>query len=360
MLQRVLAVTFAHALRSAGILLLPLAFITLVAWATAGSTSGTTSDPIRAAMWIWLGAHHVHFDLSLSPTGVAGSLTYLPIGGLIFTALALRSGFKRAVAKLDGDYSNLTGARLFFSLFYAVIAFLIAYFSASDGVRPMWPLAAIFAFLIAFASTFLIGRGFSFAAPVALALRVVALLLALGFALFAFAFFMNFDQGTLITRVLAPGIFGSILLFILNVLYLPNVAVAALSYISGAGFAVGSDTHLSPLTQDIGEIPALPLLAALPISSNPYLLLFSLVVIAIGALLGHWTISLQERISWQSLFLVVIALGLLGYLASGSLITSAMSAVGVSIWKFQLAVGVELLIGLLGFKYIMRMKIFNR
>jgi hypothetical protein len=360
MVQRVLAVTFAHALRSAGILLLPLAFITLVAWATAGSTTGTTSDPIRAAMWIWLGAHHVHIDLSLSPTGDAGSLTYLPIGGLILPVLALRSGFKRAVAKLDGDYSNLTGARLFFSLFYAIIAALIAYFSGSDGVRPMWPLAAIFAFLLAFASSHLVGRGFVFAAPVVFALRAVALLFALGFALFAVAFFINFDQGTLITRVLAPGIFGSILLFILNVLYLPNVAVAALSYISGAGFAVGADTHLSPLAQDIGEIPALPLLAALPISSNSYLLFFSIAIMAIGALLGFWTKSLPERTSWQSLFLVFLALGLMGYLASGSLITSAMGAVGVSIWKFQLAVGIELFIGLLAFRFIPRLRIFDR
>ena len=360
MVQRVLMVTFAQALRSAGILLLPLAFITLVAWATAGSTTGTTSDPIRAAMWIWLGAHHVHFDLSLSPTGAAGSLTYLPIAGLILPILALRSGFKRTIAKLDGDYSNLTGARLFYSLFYAIIAFFIAFFAGSEGVRPVWPLAAIFAFLIAFISTHLIGRSSSFAAPVVLALRVVALLLALGFAIFAVAFFINFDQGTLITTVLAPGIFGSILLFILNIAYLPNVAIAAVSYISGAGFAVGADTHLSPFTQDIGEIPALPLLAALPISSNPYLALFSIAIIAIGGLLGYWANNLPERASWQSLFLIFIALGLLGYLASGSLITSAMGTVGVSIWKFQLAIGLELLIGLLAFTYISRLRVFNR
>jgi len=360
MVQRVLAVTFAQALRSAGILLLPLAFITLIAWATAGSTTGTTSDPIRAAMWIWLGAHHVHFDLSLSPTGVAGSLTYLPIGGLIFPILALRSGFKRTIAKLDGDYSNLTGARLFFSLFYAIIAFFIAFFAGSEGVRPVWPLAAIIAFLIAFASAHLTGQRISFSVPVMLALRVIALLLALGFVIYATAFFMNFSQGTLITTVLAPGIFGSLLLFFLNVVYLPNVAIAALSYISGAGFAVGADTHLSPLTHDIGQIPALPLLAALPVSSQPLILLFSLLIIALGALLGYWSRSYQERTSWQSFFLVLVALGFLGYLASGSLITSAMGAVGVSIWQFQLAIGLELLIGLLSFTLILRLRVFNR
>jgi len=297
MLQRVLGVTFAQALRSAAIFVLPLAFITLIAWATAGSASGTTSDPIRAAMWIWLAAHHVHFDLALSPSGVAGYLSYLPLGGLLLPSLALRAGFKRVVSKLDGDYSNLTGARLFFALFYSILTAVIAIFSSSSGVTPLWWMAAIFAFLLALVSSFIADRSISLAAPVILALRIAAILLGFGFLIFAIAFFANFGQATLITQVLAPGIFGSLLLLFLNLLYLPNAAMAALSYVSGAGFAVGAGTHLSPITQDIGQIPALPLLAGLPVNSNKWLLLFSIVIIALGALLGYWTISLQERTS---------------------------------------------------------------
>jgi hypothetical protein len=130
--------------------------------------------------------------------------------------------------------------------------------------------------------------------------------------------------------------------------------------VSGAGFAVGAGTHLSPLTQDIGQIPALPLLAALPVNSNKWLLLFSIVIIGLGALLGYWTLSLQERTSWQSFFIVMVMLTLLAYLASGSLITQAMGAVGLSIWQFILAVGGQLLIGLLAFKFIPQMRIFSR
>jgi len=360
MLQRVLGVTFAQALRSASIILLPLAFITLIAWATAGSSTGTTSDPIRAAMWIWLGAHHVHFDLALSPSGVAGYLSYLPIGGLLLPIAALRAGFRRVISKLDGDYSNLTGVRLFFSLFYATLTALIALFSSSTGVQAQWWMAAIFAFLIALAASFIADRSISLAVPVILALRMTALLLGFGFLIYTIAFFSNFGQATLITEVLAPGIFGSILLLILNLLYLPNVALAAISYVSGAGFAVGAGTHLSPITQDIGQIPALPLLAALPVNSNKWLLLFSIVIIALGALLGYWTVSLQERTSWQSFFILMVMLTLLAYFASGSLITQAMGAVGVSIWQFILAVGSELLIGLLAFKFIPRMRLFSR
>lgn len=360
MLQRVLGVTFAQSLRSAALFIFPLAFITLIAWATAGSATGTTSDPIRAAMWIWLGAHQVHFDLSLSPSGVDGYLSYLPIGGLVLLIMALRAGFKRVISKLDGEYSNLTGARLFFSLFYAILTAMIAIFSSSAGVKPQWWMAAIFAFLIAFGSSFVADRSNSLAMPVILALRTVALLLGFGFFIFAIAFFINFGQATLITQVLAPGIFGSLLLLVLNLLYLPNVALAALSYVSGAGFAVGSGTHLSPFTQDIGEIPALPLLAALPVNSNKWFALLSIVIIALGALLGYWTISLQERTSWQSFFIVMVMLVLLAYFASGSLITQAMGAVGVSIWQFILAIGGQLLIGLLAFKFIPRLRIFSR
>lgn len=360
MLQRVLGVTFAQALRSAAIVILPLAFITLIAWATAGSATGTTSDPIRAAMWIWLGAHHVHFDLALSPSGVAGYLSYLPIGGLLLPIVALRAGFKRVISKLDGEFSNLTGARLFFALFYAILTSLIAFFASSAGVKPLWWMAAVFAFLIAFGSSLIADRSISLAMPVILALRIVAILLAFGFLIFTISFFANFDQATLLTKVLAPGFFGSILLLILNLLYLPNVALAGLSYVSGAGFAVGAGTHLSPLTQDIGQIPALPLLAALPVNSNKWLLALSIVIIALGTLLGYWGISLQERTSWQSYFILMVMLTLLAYLASGSLITQAMGAVGVSIWQFILFVGGQLLIGLLAFKFIPRMKIFSR
>jgi hypothetical protein len=360
MLQRVLGVTFAQALRSAAIVILPLAFITLIAWATAGSATGTTSDPIRAAMWIWLGAHHVHFDLALSPSGVAGYLSYLPIGGLLLPIAALRGGFKRVISKLDGDYSNLTGVRLFFSLFYAILTAIVALFSSSTGVIPLWWMAAIFGFLIALGSSLIADRSINLAMPVILALRIIAILLGFGFLLFTFAFFANFGQATLITEVLAPGIFGSLLLLILNLLYLPNAALAALSYVSGAGFAVGAGTHLSPITQDIGQIPAIPLLAALPVNSNKWFLFFSIVIIALGALLGYWTVSLQERTSWQSFFILIVMLTLLAYLASGSLITQTMGAVGPSIWQFIVAVGGQLLLGLLAFKFIPRMRVFSR
>ena len=352
MLQRVLVVTFAQALRSAATILFPLSFIALVAWATAGSASGTTSDPIRAAIWLWLGAHHVHFDLTLSPSGAIGYLSYLPIGALFIVLFALRAGFRRVITKIDGDYSNLMGAKLFFALFYSLITTALALLAASDGVRPVWPLAAIFAFVIAFISASLADRTLKVGQPAIFALRSLALLLGLGFLVYCFALINNFKQGELITEVLAPGIFGTILLFILNLAYLPNAAIASLSYISGAGFAVGAGTHLSPFTHDLGEIPALPLLAGLPVSSSLGFLALSIFVVAVGGLLAYWSIDLPDHVLWQSFALLTLLLTLFGYLSSGALITQAMGALGVSVWQFGLAIGGQLLLGILAMKFI--------
>ncbi len=63
-MQRVLSVSLSHAIRGAAFVLLPFAFVALIAWATAGSATGTTTDPIRAALWIWLGAHHIPFSIA--------------------------------------------------------------------------------------------------------------------------------------------------------------------------------------------------------------------------------------------------------------------------------------------------------
>jgi hypothetical protein len=112
MLQRVLAVSFAQVLRTVAILLLPLAFISLIAWATAGSATGNTSDPMRAAIWLWLGAHHIPFFLNGTATGY---LSYLPIGAMLLPFFVLRTGFGRALSKLHGDFHNVASVRSIFA-----------------------------------------------------------------------------------------------------------------------------------------------------------------------------------------------------------------------------------------------------
>ena len=103
MVGRILGVTLTQVLRSVALVLLPTSFLALVAWATAGSATGNTGDPLRAALWIWLGAHQIPFSLTLPPANSAGYLSYLPLGGVILPVLAIRSGIARIIYRLDGD-----------------------------------------------------------------------------------------------------------------------------------------------------------------------------------------------------------------------------------------------------------------
>ena len=54
-------------------------------------------------------------------------------------------------------------------------------------------------------------------------------------------------------------------------------------------------------------------------------------------------------------FVAVLVTAFIGYLSSGALITNAMSTVGVSAWKFTLAIAVELAVGVALALYLPRM-----
>jgi len=343
MLQRVLAVSFAQVLRTVAILLLPLAFISLIAWATAGSATGNTSEPMRAAIWLWLGAHHIPFFLN----GAAhGYLSYLPIGAMLLPFFALRSGFSRALSKLHGDFHNISSVRTIFSSQYALVVTVLALASRSNSVASQWYLAPIFAFLISYLATLTAGSRFRMSQAVSYATRALAILMGLSFIFLAIVIFTHLATFRNITIVLQPGFFGAILLFALNLFYLPNLAVSVLAYFTGTGFAVGAGTLVSPLTHRLGEIPALPILAVLPASSSKWALIGIALTIAVGALMATWALSSSTQALIQAIFLLVVTISAIAYLASGALMTEAMSAVGVSIWKLLLSIIIELGLGI--------------
>ena len=100
-MSALLLVSFKQAVRSTTLILLPISFISLVAWATAGSSTGNTADPLRAAIWFFLVAHHVPLNLSFSNEAISGALTFFPIGALLIPFLAIRSGIKRLSEERD-------------------------------------------------------------------------------------------------------------------------------------------------------------------------------------------------------------------------------------------------------------------
>ena len=125
-----------QAVRSTTLILLPLSFISLVVWATAGSSTGNTADPLRAAIWFFLIAHHIPLDLSLSNNAISGTLTYFPIGALLIPFLAIKSAYVRLTE--ERDVKTLREKRslvITLAFSYAVIGTLLSLFATGSTVK---------------------------------------------------------------------------------------------------------------------------------------------------------------------------------------------------------------------------------
>jgi hypothetical protein len=355
MMSRVLGAALPQVLRSVAWLLLPTSFIALLAWATAGSATGNTGDPLRAALWIWIGAHQIPFSLSLPPSGLSGYLSYLPLGALIFPILAIRNGISRTIDRLDNDSSLVGMARLVFAAGYTLFALLASLFSSTQSVKPVWYFAILYVLPFALLCGATVGRNVALGQGFLFGSRIIALLLGVSSILYGFMLLTHISMVKNLTTVLEPGIFGGLMLLLLNILYIPNAIVSALGYFSGVGFAVGSGTLVSPFSFRLNKIPAMPLLGGLPQGKSVIAAIGIAMIIFAGAILVSWTVSLNFKVLQQSFIVAVVLAAFVGYSGSGALITDAMSAVGVSPWKFTLAVSAELGVGALLALYLPRL-----
>jgi hypothetical protein len=287
----------------------------------------------------------IKFSLALPPANIAGYLSYLPLGAVILPIFAIRSGINRVIDRLDNDTSLLPLARLLFAIEYSVAAMLLSYFSSTQSVKPVWYLAPVFVFPLVLVTAATVGRRLVFGQAVLYGSRALALLLGISSIILGISIFTHLLTVKNLTTVLEPGILGGLLLLLLNILYIPNAVVATLGYFSGAGFAVGSGTMVAPWRFDLNSIPAFPLLGALPTGKSLFALFGVVLVILTGALLASWTIDLNMKILVQSLVVSALMCVVIGIAGSGALLTDAMSAVGVSPWKFTLTLVAELSLG---------------
>ena len=338
MVARTISVTLQQVIRSIFLIVFPLAFITLFAWATAGSTYGTTSDPMRAAIWLWLGSHLTPFNISSE--SMVGYLSLLPIGAVVLPWFAMRIGYRRSVERVG----NAKTTRTYFIFWYLIIYILLALIANNSQANIDWqrgPLTVLF---------ILITATFSLKAANFLKLPAQMFMVMLGVAglIFTISLIIHFETAKNLSIVLQPGVVGGFLLLLLQLTYLPNIFIATLSYIFGAGIFLGSGTDISPLNFSLREIPAIPVLAALPNGTVSWLLLFTVMISIYGwfNLLILRKSDVFIKIKRQNILrFFVISVGgfaVLAFLSSGSLITSNMSPVGVNIEKASLIIALQL------------------
>jgi uncharacterized membrane protein YidH (DUF202 family) len=193
---------------------------------------------------------------------------------------------------------------------YALFTGAVALASSTSVAAPSLWQAVMMGFLIA-----LLATGFGAARSLApwrkLARRVpprprsvilgmiaaLAVLVVCGALLDAISLMVHLSAYKLAVSRLNPGIFGSVLLLLASLCYLPNSVIWSIAYLLGPGFSFGIGTAVSPSGSALGAIPAFPMLAALPVGPRaafPAWLGFFVLVMPYlaGALAGLMTVRI--------------------------------------------------------------------
>jgi len=147
----------------------------------------------------------------------------------------------------------------------------------------------------------------------------------------------HFPQAKGIFEFLTPNFFGGLLIVIAGIGYLPVLILWSTSYLLGAGFAIGPGIGMSPFVPapPSTQLPAFPLLAALPEKVGPIAWGLPVIAVIVGVGIGLMVARSTRQpalvrlgIATAVTVVVGLALGLVSALASGSLGDIRLAAIG--------------------------------
>ncbi|MFP5218212.1 MAG: DUF6350 family protein [Actinomycetes bacterium] len=330
-----------------------LTLCAVVWWAEDRAGSGLL-DVARSAAQLWLAGHGTWLSLP------SGRLGLVPLGLTVLLVLACRRAGRTIGAEAPDSPWRATAA---VALPYAVLCALIALLAAGPALRPVPVTAAVGGLAVA-ATGAALGSGAlrSLAARIprraqdaAVAGSAAALtLLGAGALLVALGLVLDAGVATDLARATEPGAVGGLGLVLLGAALAPNAAVAGAAWLAGPGFAVGTGTSVTPFGTELGAVPGLPLLAALPGGPPPSWAVVALVVpLVAGAVAGR---LLLRRAAPQRLGAALadcaragaaagILLAAAAGVARGPLGGGHLADVGASPVRVGLAVAAEVAVG---------------
>jgi hypothetical protein len=291
-------------------------------------------------------------------------LSFLPLGALIFPFIAFRGALNRLHRQFgQRENKSALGRKerqgiVGLALSYTLIMIVASLGSRSTDVYPRWWWAPVIVISLIAAAQFTLtvptGAPSLTRDITRITVIVVGALLGIGALAYSISLLFHFSVVRDLYTVLNAGIIGGALLTILGILTLPNMAISSLSYLLGSGFSIGSGTLISPGVHRLNEIPAFPLLGAIPTKIHPYLYLGVLIGIATGIFLATilQRTSLREY-RWGFMGYPILLTGvifLLTLLSNGSVLGGALSMVGPSLWQFPLLFLAEISLGM-GLKF---------
>jgi hypothetical protein len=240
----------------------------------------------------------------------------------------MRVGYRRVLESIG----NKKISRAYFIISYLLVYLLLAFVASNAQVSVDWFRAVPTLLILLLLAT----TNFNAEPLVKLPFNFFAIMLGLGGLLLSISLCLNFSTVKNLTIVIQPGILGGLLLLILQLLYLPNIMFTSLSYGLGSGFSLGSATDITPFIFNLREIPAIPVLAALPNGKYPWIIILTLVV-AIYAFININLISKQkidakskQQITIRFFLISTFIPAIFAFISSGSLLSANMSPVGVN------------------------------
>ena len=295
-------------------------------WATAGFRDSGFEFLARLAGQAWLVIHGVPLLLDTVGDGAAaqpesGVLSLIPLGlTLIPFLLAWRAGRRLARASYtDQLWQALLGSWLIYGAFGFATGFVCR--TAEVGVS-LWSASAVP--LVPFALGMVIGArreagswsrligvdavawlsrtsqhsrwaGSYLGSVLKAGFVAVMASLAMATALLAVDLLIHWNLVIAVYEALDAGPVGGAALTIAQLGYLPNLAVFALAWTSGSGFALGVGSHAGPLATAVGPLPSIPVFAALPSGALEYGFVALVVPALAGVLAGWWFLREGEN-----------------------------------------------------------------
>lgn len=391
-LTAVIAAIEAAAVAVAGLAALAVAGVLL--W---GSAFGFAAEPSEVAVGVtgvWLLAHLVPLALGLDAPGAVAlglppealdlSLSLPPLGLTLVTVLLAARAGARFCARGGIGAAGILGGALGFGAAAVPIALLGAplsawplggsvlvpglVYGAASGLgfltrsitsRQPWWGAAVRGVRRALhrrgpAAEALPDR---VAEIVRLALAALAALVGLAALGVAVAIAVGYIDVVSVGQSLQLDPLGVILVFFLHVTLLPVLLTWSMAWFLGSGFSVGMGTLVSPGELQLGPVPSLPILGAIPDAWGDVGLLAPMLVVLLGVGLGVLGGSRAGigRTSWVAAavvplgaaVLVGLALAGLAALASGDVGTGRLVGLGPNPWLSGALAAAELGGGLL-------------
>ena len=148
---------------------------------------------------------------------------------------------------------------------------------------------------------------------------------------------------------------GAVVLTIGQLALIPNLVIYGAAWFTGVGFSIGTGSLFSPLGSQVGPLPTIPVLGALPVGQLEFGMI-SIVVVLLAAFIATLAIrkSADEiRFEFATAWTAAISLGLsialvtalqmalLATIASGSAGPGRLVQIGVSPWLLAVVVFIE-------------------